>query len=134
MTSITIYGSYSRYTPTFAIHSGASPKEIARKLPRYEAIPGALIGRLTRDPWARERGIGASLLVHAIKRMLVANRAMAVRTILIDAKNQGTIGFHKNFGFVPFPVAPCPVFPSYCNRAQGRVRRCITTARLVPKA
>ena len=48
--------------------------------------------------------------MHAIKRMLVANRAMAVRAILIDAKNPGTTGFHKNFGFVPFLVAPCPVF------------------------
>lgn len=95
---------------TCAIHPGQLPKEIARKLPRYEAIPAALIGRLARDLRDRGRGVGELLLADAIKRVLAADRSMAVWAILVDAKNQGAADFYKNFGFVPFPSRPARLF------------------------
>ena len=95
---------------TCAIHPGPLPKEIARKLPRYDTIPAALIGRLARDLRARGRGVGELLLADAIKRVLGVDRSVAVWAILVDAKNEGASDFYKRFGFVPFPSRPGRLF------------------------
>jgi GNAT superfamily N-acetyltransferase len=95
---------------TCSIRPGELPNEITRKLPRYDTIPAALIGRLARNLRARGRGIGELLLVDAIKRVLAADRSMAVWAILVDAKNQAATDFYKNFGFVPFPSRPTRLF------------------------
>jgi GNAT superfamily N-acetyltransferase len=95
---------------TCAIHPGQLPKEIARKLPRYDTIPAALIGRLARDLRTRGRGVGELLLADAIKRVLAADRSMAVWAILVDAKNQAASDFYKRFGFEPFPSRPTRLF------------------------
>ena len=97
---------------TCAIHPGEVPTEVARKLPRYESIPAALIGRLARDLRARGCGIGELLLADAINRVLAADRSMALWAILVDAKNQAASEFYQSFGFIPFRHAPpgcfCP--------------------------
>jgi len=95
---------------TCAIHPGQLPREIARKLPRYDAIPAALIGRLARDMRARGRGVGELLLADAIKRVLAADRSTAIWAIVVDAKNQGAADFYSNRGFVPFPSRPSRLF------------------------
>ena len=95
---------------TCSIHPGELPNEITRKLPRYDTIPAALIGRLARNLRARGRGIGELLLADAIKRVLAADRSMAVWAILVDAKNQAATDFYKHFGFVPFPSRPTRLF------------------------
>ena len=84
------------------------PKEIARKLPRYDTIPAALIGRLARD--RRGRSVGELLLADAIKRVLGADRSMDVWAILVDAKNEGASDFYKRLGFVPFASRPGRLF------------------------
>ena len=53
-----VVGFYSLSTFTLALAD--LPQDIARKLPRYDAIPAALIGRLGRDERVRGRGIGAN--------------------------------------------------------------------------
>jgi GNAT superfamily N-acetyltransferase len=95
---------------TCAIHPGEVPTEVARKLPRYESIPAALIGRLARDLRARGRGIGELLLADAINRDLAADRSMAVWAILVDAKNQAASEFYQSFGFIPFPSRSSRLF------------------------
>ena len=86
------------------------PTEVARKLPRDESIPAALIGRLARDLRARGRGIGELLPADAINRVLAADRSMAVWAILVDAKSQAASEFYKSFGFMPFPSRPSRLF------------------------
>jgi predicted GNAT family N-acyltransferase len=85
-------------------------KEIAQKLPRYDTIPAALIGRLARDLRTRGQSVGELLLADAIKRALAVDRSMAVWAILVDAKNQRAAAFYKNFGFMPFPSRPGRLF------------------------
>ena len=86
------------------------PEEIARRLPRYDAIPAALIGRLARDERVRGRGLGALLLADAIRRILGAGRSVAVFAILVDAKDARAADFYKGFGFRPFPLRPKRLF------------------------
>ena len=86
------------------------PKEIARKLPRYDTIAAALIGRLARELRALGQGVGELLLAVAVKRVVAAERAMAVWAILVDAKNESVADSYKNFGFTPFPSRPVRLF------------------------
>ncbi len=86
------------------------PDEIACKLPRYDAIPAALIGRLARDEKVRGRGIGELLLADAVRRILGASKALAVFAIVVDAKDVRAVQFYAAFGFRVFPLQPSRLF------------------------
>ena len=80
------------------------PEGIAHKLPRYDAIPAALIGRLARDERVRGQGIGELLLADAVRRILGASKTLAVFAIVVEAKNAGAVAFYEGFGFRLFPL------------------------------
>jgi len=86
------------------------PEELARKLPRYDAIPAALIGRLARDGRVRGKGVGELLLADAVKRILAAGQALAVFAIVVDAKDARAAEFYEGFGFRRFPLHPGRLF------------------------
>uniref|UniRef100_B0SZL1 GCN5-related N-acetyltransferase n=1 Tax=Caulobacter sp. (strain K31) TaxID=366602 RepID=B0SZL1_CAUSK len=86
------------------------PGDVAKTLPRYDAIPAALIGRLARDERVKGQGLGELLLVDAIKRVLGASRTLAVFAILVDAKDDKAVAFYEGFGFRPFPSRPSRLF------------------------
>jgi GNAT superfamily N-acetyltransferase len=98
------------------------PEEIARKLPRYDAIPAALIGRLARAERARGQGVGELLLADAIRRILGAGRSIAVFAIVVDAKDDRAVDFYKAFGFLPFPLRPRRLFLPTATAAAGLAR------------
>jgi ribosomal protein S18 acetylase RimI-like enzyme len=103
-----VTGFYSLSSFTLSIHD--LPDEIAHKLPRYDAIPAALIGRLARDVRARGRGVAELLLADAVRRILGAGRSVAVFAIVVDAKDEPAVKFYKAFGFRPFPSRPMRLF------------------------
>src|SRR6202035_2589275 len=103
-----LVGFYSLSSFTLAFED--LPEEIARKLPRYDSIPAALIGRLARDERARERGLGELLLADAVRRILTAGRSLAVFAIVVDAKDAHARAFYEGFGFRPFPLHPNRLF------------------------
>jgi GNAT superfamily N-acetyltransferase len=86
------------------------PEEVAHKLPRYDAIPAALIGRLARDERVRGKGVGELLLADAIQRTLGAGRSVAVFAIVVDAKDDRAVEFYQAFGFRVFPLQPRRLF------------------------
>jgi ribosomal protein S18 acetylase RimI-like enzyme len=86
------------------------PPDLARKLPRYDALPAALIGRLARHARARGQGLGELLLADAIARVLVAAESVAAVAIVVDAKDDAAIAFYRTFGFVQFPATPNRLF------------------------
>lgn len=86
------------------------PEEVAHRLPRYDAIPAALIGRLARDERARGQGVGELLLADAIQRILGAGRSVAVFAIVVDAKDDRAVGLYESYGFRAFPLHPMRLF------------------------
>lgn len=103
-----IVGFYSLSSFTLTIED--LPEEIGKKLPRYDAIPAALIGRLARDLRVRGKGVGALLLSDAVRRILAASRSLAVFAIVVDAKDAAASVFYEGFGFRPFPLRPQRLF------------------------
>lgn len=86
------------------------PAQIARKLPRCDAIPAALIGRLARDERVRGQGVGELLLADAVWRILAAGQSVAVFAIVVDAKDEAAARFYESFGFRRFPSRPMRLF------------------------
>jgi GNAT superfamily N-acetyltransferase len=103
-----VVGFYS--LSSFTLGLDDLPDEIGRKLPRYDAIPAALIGRLARDERVRGLGIGELLLADAIRRILGAGRTLAVFAIVVDAKDARAAAFYAGFGFRPFPLHSSRLF------------------------
>ena len=97
-----IVGFYSLSSFTLAI--GDLPPEYAKRLPRYDAIPAALIGRLAREVCVRCEGVGELLLADAVRRILGAARSLAVFAIVVEAKDDKAAAFYRDFGFASFPT------------------------------
>jgi GNAT superfamily N-acetyltransferase len=103
-----IIGLYSLSSYTLALED--LPADLARKLPRYDAIPAARIGRLGRDQRVRGQGVGELMLADAVRRILGAARSVAVFAIVVDAKDDTAAAFYRRFGFQPFPLQPSRLF------------------------
>jgi GNAT superfamily N-acetyltransferase len=95
------------------------PEEVVHKLPRYGAIPAALIGRLARDERVRGQGVGELLLADAIQRILGVGRSIAVFAIVVDAKDERAVHFYRAFGFRVFPLQPKRLFLLTATAAAG---------------
>lgn len=103
-----IVGFYS--LSAFSLTLDEVPRDLAGKLPRYDRIPAALIGRLARDLSVRGEGLGELLVADAIRRILSASRELAVFAIVVDAKNDRASDFYQSMGFLPFPHHPERLF------------------------
>ena len=101
--SLGVIGFYS--LSSFTLSLPDLPDEIAHKLPRYDTIPAAVIGRLARDVRVHGRGVGELLLADAIRRILGAGSVLAVFAIAVDATDASAAAFYEEFGFRPFPLA-----------------------------
>ncbi|WP_321891666.1 GNAT family N-acetyltransferase [Burkholderia cenocepacia] len=84
------------------------PHAIARKLPRYPAIPVVRMGRLAVDQAYRGRRLGAALLVNALQR--AAKSEIAAVALRVDAKDETAAAFYRHFGFAPLTSDPLALF------------------------
>lgn len=86
------------------------PGHLARKLPRYEANPAALIGRLGRHVRVRGAGIGELLVADAVARVLAATASVAAYALVVDAKDERGRRFYESLGFTALPSRPLRLF------------------------
>jgi GNAT superfamily N-acetyltransferase len=112
-----IVGFYS--LSSFTLTIADLPPEHAKRLPRYDAIPAALIGRLARDEKVRGEGVGDLLLADAVRRVIGAARSLAVFAIVVEATDKKTALFYHGFGFVPFPNRPLRLFMPASEAAEA---------------
>lgn len=103
-----IVGFYS--LSAFTLSLDEVPDDIAAKLPRYDHIPAALIGRLARHEQSRGKGIGEILIADALHRIVNVAQDLAVFAIVVEAKNGSASNFYQSFGFIPFPMHPDRLF------------------------
>ncbi len=69
-----------------------------KKLPRYP-VPVAHLGRLAVDHGSRGRGLGAFLLLDALKRIALADRHIAVHAVEVVAIDADACRFYLKYGF-----------------------------------
>ena len=84
------------------------PAAITRKLPRYSTLPAVRIGRLAVDLKFQGRGLGGSMLVDALSRVLVS--PPAVFALLVDAKDDHAVEFYRHYLFLPLENQPRTLF------------------------
>ena len=62
-------------------------------------MPAALIGRLAVNTSVHGQGVGGMLLVNAIKRTLAVSEEVAIYAMVVDAENDKTETFYRQYGF-----------------------------------
>ncbi len=80
------------------------PEPLAKRLPRYPAVPVARLGRLAVDQAYRGRQIGAGLLWDAAMRAVRSE--IAVYALVVDAKDDSAVRFYRHHGFATFGSLP----------------------------
>ena len=84
------------------------PPELAKRLPRYPALPAVRIGRLAVDRRFQGRGLGAAMLADAARRTVGSD--VAAFAMLVDAKNDAAVAFYARYGFRSFTGRPRTLF------------------------
>lgn len=80
--------------------------EVRRGLSKHFPIPVALIARLAVATQHQGTGLGRSLLLDALQRVLRASDELAIRAITVDAISDDAAAFYRTFGFEPSHLAP----------------------------
>lgn len=75
------------------------PPDLAKRLPRYPAVPVARIGRLAIDQAFQGQTLGGALLADAALR--AARPEVAVFALIVDAKDDAAAAFYRHHGFEP---------------------------------
>lgn len=85
------------------------PAGIAKRLPHYP-VPAVVIGRLAVSRSFQGRGLGETLLLDAVRRVVRASASIAAYAVVVDAKNDAARAFYERYGFRPFPATPRRLF------------------------
>ncbi len=94
-----IAGYYSLSAASF--EKDELPPTLAKRLPYYP-VPAAILGRLAVDGACQGQGLGETLLLDAIRRVVRASATLAVYAIVVDAKNDRAVAFYERYGFRAF--------------------------------
>jgi GNAT superfamily N-acetyltransferase len=84
------------------------PAAMQKKLPRYPIVPAILLGRLAVDRRYQGQGLGAFLLVDALRRSLI-NEVVAA-AVVVDAKDDAARSFYEYHNFVSLAEQPLRLF------------------------
>ena len=102
------------------------PEAIAKKLPRYPALPAIRVGRLAIDSRFQGKGLGGALLADAAARGSRADAAAFA--MLVDAKDATAAAFYEQHGFQPLGsqrslFLPVATAQSALSAARARKKR-----------
>ncbi len=85
------------------------PAGEAKGLPRLD-VPVVLLGRLAVDRRVQGEGLGALLLVDALRRSVELSEQVGIRAVEVDALNDAARSFYLKFGFRPLLDDPRHLF------------------------
>lgn len=103
-----VAGYYS--VSTFGIDPAGLPSSLSKKLPRYDQIPAAIIGRLAVDQRHQGHGLGKFLLFDALYRLMQTREQLGLWAVVVDAKDKTAAEFYARYGFASFPSRPLRLF------------------------
>jgi GNAT superfamily N-acetyltransferase len=86
-----------------------APERLAKGIPRYP-VPVIILARLAVDKAWQGKGLGAALVVDAMRRVLQAADIAGVRAIVVHAKDETAQSFYEHLGFLAFPGKPLTLF------------------------
>lgn len=84
---------------TTSIQFDVVPSKHAKKLPRRSPIPAVLIGRLAVDRSLHGQGLGAVLLIDAMRKADSVAGQVGVQSIVVHAMDDEVKGFYTKRGF-----------------------------------
>jgi ribosomal protein S18 acetylase RimI-like enzyme len=102
---VAVEGATRRVVGDYTLAAGSIPlaevpEPLARRLPRYHAVPVARLGRLAVHLDSRGQRLGAALLWDALLR--AARSEVAVFALVVDAKDDHAAAFYRHHGFAAF--------------------------------
>ncbi len=103
----TVLGYYA--VSTHRVIYDVLPSTDAKGLPRLD-IPVVLIGRLAIDQSVHGQGLGALLLVDALRRSKQISEQGGIRAVEVDALDNTARNFYLKFGFRPLLDDPRHLF------------------------
>lgn len=83
----------------------AAPERLAKGLPHYP-VPVLLLARQAVDRTCKGKGLGAALVLDAMRRALQVADVAGVRALLVHTKDGEAKSFYAHLGFEPFPGEP----------------------------
>src|SRR5437879_2351777 len=78
----------------------ALSEDQAKGLPKID-VPVVLLGRLAVDQSVQGKGLGAFLLIDALRRALQVSTEVGIRAVEVDELDEGARSFYLRYGFVP---------------------------------
>jgi len=80
------------------------PDGIIKKLPpSYKHLPATLLGRLAVDINYKGQGLGANLLMDALRRSYDNSLQIASMAVIVDPIDEESMAFYNHFGFIALP-------------------------------
>lgn len=86
-----------------------APDRLAKGVPRHP-VPIIILARLAVDRNWQGKGLGAALVVDAMRRVLQAADIAGVRAMVVHAKDETAQRFYEHLGFVQFPERPLTLY------------------------
>lgn len=85
------------------------PEKERKKLPKHP-IPTIHLGRLAVDNAFRGRGLGETLLFHALQACLELSQKLGAFAVDVVAIDEAARGFYQKYGFIPLLDATLHLF------------------------
>jgi GNAT superfamily N-acetyltransferase len=102
-----VVGYYS--LSTASVEYEHAPHRTKKGLARHP-VPVILLARLAVDQTWQGKGLGAALLLDALRRIISAADIVGIRAVLVHAKDESAKRFYQHFDFDPSPVDPLHLF------------------------
>lgn len=97
-----------------SIAKGEVPNDAIKHIPRYPSVSATLLGRLAVSVHQQKKGLGALLLVDAMKRAYACASSIGSSMIVVDAIDEQAAAFYKAHGFVKLPDSLRLILPMQC--------------------
>jgi len=88
------------------VEHASATAAVRRGMSKHFPIPVALLARLAVDGPYQGIGLGRSLLLDALRRVMRASDELAVRAVTVEALDQHAASFYQRFGFQPSALGP----------------------------